>query len=401
MGGADFQISEEKWKKDGGEGVDIFGFPISRGMKRKSCTQLTGLYRKKSGIYQYRPQVNGKRTAFSLRTKDFEEAIHRALLIKDTTPVQTKDSLLSLVEEFVRFKENKGKFSRFSVSDKYGMLKRFATFCGDNIPVGSMNPKKIGEFFADCENRSLAQSTLSGYKTNIQSFFSWCNEEKRLHVHHFISALKEFEFVSEARTDYIPQSEINRLLNECDDEVVKYVLICGAFLGMRKNEIIESRREWFDFDRQICRVQNCNAKKAQAESLDLFRVKNKKERDVPIIPELQEWLARFVEGKEYCLASGKRRGKSKYRFNYEKRFKTFLKKKGMLHVSSHTLRHSFATNLAIGNVRIEKIASMLGDSIKTTEKHYARFIPDQSSVGILSLGLVTQESPIESDSWSI
>ena len=351
--------------------------------KITSSSRLPGLF-EKNGIYYYRTGTGKNRKCYSLQTRDYAEAVKRALEIKSAAPLHRKGELQAMIDEFVEHKSSRGKHSRFSTTEKAGVLTRFAKFCGDHCSLQHLSPQKIGEYFADCQRRELASSTLAGYKATLHGFFSWCRDEKRMLVSEFLKALAGFHFEATARKDFLPLEQIRVLINACTDDRIKYVLICGAYLGMRKNEIIESRTSWFDFNRNVCFIQNCDEQTAKCDGLDTFRIKNGHEREVPITRDVQDWLKSFVSGKEYCLASDARRGRSKYRYDYERPFKDFLKAQGLVHVSSHTLRHSFATNLAILNVAIGKIAAMLGDSIKTTEKHYARFIPDQSSVDVFS-----------------
>jgi integrase len=87
------------------------------------------------------------------------------------------------------------------------------------------------------------------------------------------------------------------------------------------------------------------------------------------------------------LASDKRRGKSRYRFDPKKKFDAFMQRNGVGHITLHDLRRSFATNLAINNMNIEKIAKLIGDSIKVTEDNYAKYLPRRFELDFLTIGL--------------
>lgn len=92
------------------------------------------------------------------------------------------------------------------------------------------------------------------------------------------------------------------------------------------------------------------------------------------------------------MAPERRTGKSRYRYDFRKKFNSLVKKVFPTKtVGTHTLRHSFTTNLAINNTAIGFIAQYLGDSVKTTEKHYAHFLPTRESVDVLKF----QIAPIE------
>jgi len=358
---------------------------------KKNNFGLKGLYQQ-NGWFYFRTTINGVKRFFALGTKNYMEAYSKALRIKEAQPINYKGSINHAVRSFLSYKISRGRYSRFSVRDKGRFLERFAEYCGANHPLESLKPKVIENFFLDCKKQGLAESTLAGYKSTLQSFFQWCIDERHLFMDGFIKVLKSFYFVTKARKDYLKQEQITHLLRVSPNDDITYVIICGALFGMRKNEIIESRSCWFDFDAGHCHIQNCDAQEAKRKGLDPFRIKNGRERKVPIYGPVVDWLRNFVAGKEYCLASEKRRGKSKYRYNYEIGFKKFLKEQNMGWVSSHTLRHSFATNLACKNISIGYIAEMLGDSIRTTEKHYAQFLPTQSTVNVLDIGF---EKPVD------
>jgi len=355
-------------------------------MKRKAKKTL-GIWQKDSGLWYYRKQIGGKRYSVPLNTKDYAEALSRALKIKDTESINYKGSMESAIAEFIKFKVATGKYSSFSAEDKKGSLIRFAKHVGLTLPVQTLTPKHIRSFFE--LKSSCAESTKSGYKATLQSFFTWCIEEKKLFLHECKRALQGYKFQTCARKDYLTLQEVQTLINSCKDDESTFIVICGAFLGMRKNEIIHSRKSWFDFDSlvPVCFIQNLDKTSAARMGLDPFRIKNGKERRVPINSCVREWLKEFVSTKDhYCIASQKRAGKTRYRYNYDKKFsglvnKVFPEKD----IASHTLRHSFATNLAINNTSIGFIAQYLGDSVRTTEKHYAQFLPTVTSVDVMKI----------------
>jgi hypothetical protein len=53
-------------------------------------------------------------------------------------------------------------------------------------------------------------------------------------------------------------------------------------------------------------------------------------------------------------------------------------------VTPHVMRHTFASLLASQGVSLYKIAKWLGDTLATTEKHYAHPVPEDDAVALLS-----------------
>jgi integrase len=363
--------------------------------KRKSRWGLVGLFCKpKTGVFYFRPQVQGKRKARSLMTKDHAVALERALKLQNQLPSNIPNSIGTLLDAYILAKRK--EHSRFSSSDKHSILKRFADKFGECTPLESVLASDLEDYFkVDMEH--LAESTLAGYESTIRAFLNWCQQMKRVNTRTLLECLDEFEYDFQPRENFLPQKEVVRLVKQCDQEAedfsdIKYVIICAGFMGMRKNEIIESKSDWFNFETGFCKIKKCDSYTARVRGLDEFQVKNKKYRDVPISGAITEWLKSFTQGKEYVLASDKRRGKSRYRFDPKKKFDAFMDRNGVGHITLHDLRRSFATNLAINDVNIGKIAELIGDSIKTTEKNYAKYFPSQSHVDLLTVGLEDQQT---------
>lgn len=354
--------------------------------------RLKGLWAK-GGWWYFRTTFAGERRNFSLTTKNYQEAISKALRIVDSQPLNYSNSLESGINEFIEFKLRKQLYTKQSAISKKGILLDFCKSIGTNPPLGTLSPNHIRSFFE--YKRNLATSTKNGYQTAIQSFLSWCIDEQHLLLDMCKKEVKSYNFESTARKDYLCVAEIQLLLNSCDDEDMKYVVVCGGILGMRKDEIIHSRRCWFGFDTNVpvCFIQNLEPSHSQRIGLDSFRIKNGNERRVPISSSALEWLKSYTSTKDhYCLAPERRTGKSRYRYDFRKKFNSLVKKVFPTKtVGTHTLRHSFATNLAINNTAIGFIAQYLGDSVKTTEKHYAQFLPTRESVDVLKF----QIAPIE------
>jgi integrase len=361
---------------------------------KTSKKRLKGLWQK-NGVWQFRyTPKGGKRTSESLQTKDEGEAVSKALKIRNSEPINFKGSLEAAIEEFFSFKKRVGSYTEFSERNKRGDLKRFAESCPQGLRLTHFAPKHIHAFF-DLKV-DLSDDTKAGYKTVLSSFITWCIDEKNLHMQDCRLALKKYRFRAKARTGYFNPSDIDRALIQSKDDEITYIIICSAFLGMRKNEIIHSRKAWYDFEKAEpdCFIQSLDKSRAEKLGLDPFQIKNERQRRVPLHSYVLEWLKNFVSSKEhYCIAPAKRKGKSPYRYNYDKKYKNFLKKVYLTEfaeaqkcIASHIFRRSFGTNLAVDGVNIGDIADMIGDSIRTTEKHYAQYIPSASTINCMKVG---------------
>lgn len=361
----------------------------------KACgKRLRGLWRK-NGIWQFRyTPRGGKRISVSLQTRDEGEAVSKALKIKNSEPINFKGSLEEAIEEFFRFKKRLRIYTEFSERNKRGDLERFAENCPQGLRLTHLAPKHIHAFFDLMAD--LSDDRKAGYKTILSSFITWCIDEKNLHMQDCRSSLKKYRFRTKARTGYFNPRDIDRALTQSKDDEITYIIICSAFLGMRKNEIINSRKAWYNFEKvePDCFIQSLDKARADKLGLDPFLIKNERQRRVPLHDYVLEWLKNFVSSKEhYCIAPAKRKGRSPYRYNYDKKYINFLKKvyaeefkKAEKCIASHIYRRSFGTNLAGDGVDIGHIAKMIGDSVPTTAKHYAHYFPSARTINCMKVG---------------
>jgi integrase/recombinase XerD len=100
---------------------------------------------------------------------------------------------------------------------------------------------------------------------------------------------------------------------------------------------------------------------------------------VPITSDLAEFL-QVVPNKNqrYVFwdtgAGSKRNAKKKW----DEDLRTVFRKAGLEHGHSHQLRDTFAVDLLAKGVRLEDVSKLLGhDSVKTTEKYYAKWVPER------------------------
>ncbi|MCE9587333.1 MAG: hypothetical protein K8R57_03355 [Verrucomicrobia bacterium] len=267
----------------------------------------------KNGSHYFRPMINGKRVSFNLQTRDYGEAVMKACeMLKNQQSFSYKGSLEAAINEFIAYKKQKNRYSANSLIGKNGILMDFAKIVGMTIPIGTLSPSHISKFFTvkgDC-----AESTKAGYKATIQGFLSWCIDVKKLFLVDSRKALKSFKYTIQAKHTYLSLDEIQAVIDGSTDDEITYILVCGAFLGMRKDEIINSRKSWFEFNAStpVCFIQNLDKTSAEKFALDPFKVKSK-ERRVPISPSVHSWIKNFVSSKNhYCIAPDSRKGKHRY-----------------------------------------------------------------------------------------
>ena len=109
----------------------------------------------------------------------------------------------------------------------------------------------------------------------------------------------------------------------------------------------------------------------------LWKPKDKEVRSIEVHPRLQTKLANQDMTKQFVLAPFKEvwRKAPAYRYNPKKSFKAYVTKLGLPWVTYHTLRHTFATHLAMKGAEMIEIAHALGDSLRVVEETYIGLSP--------------------------
>lgn len=171
-----------------------------------------------------------------------------------------------------------------------------------------------------------------------------CNEVERLK-----GKSKERVFLS--------ADEVNQLIEKVEQSIIKYVVILMSFTGLRINEAINLQIKDVDLEKSVVQVING---------------KGGKNRTVPISDELKELLQHYLDRlrpKTESLnffATAKTGSISQQYVNVQ--LKKAAKKAGIeKHITSHILRHSFASRLVQNNVHVAIIQRLLGHSdVRTT-----------------------------------
>jgi integrase len=174
-----------------------------------------------------------------------------------------------------------------------------------------------------------------------------------------------------ARRDFCTPAQVEKLIAECAREDLRFVLFAGFHAGLRKQEIIEARPFWFDVpNRQI-----------HLRKHDGIQFKDREERSLPLTEEFALFLKGYGLRDPYMLRPEVAKGKSLYRYDFDRPFNDYMKRQGMEWVTTHTMRHTFASLLASSGENIFNIAVWLGDDVRVVQKHYAKLLPVQRDVG--------------------
>ena len=204
-----------------------------------------------------------------------------------------------------------------------------------------------------CQPRSVNR------KLNGLSAFFECLILKDWMSHNPIEKVTRLKVMEDERT-YFTGDEVDRLLRHVDHPVVYYFLRTMAFTGMRVSECAHLTLEHLDLENQ---------------TLLVYQGKGGKSRRIPLNDEITEDLA-------YYLASVRPLVSTSYVFAFRRtgqvssqsinsHLKRAKERAGIeKEVTSHMLRHSFASYLITKGVHVAVIQKLLGHANLRTTSTY-------------------------------
>jgi len=362
---------------------------------------LRGLWLHKKGTWYFTRMRNGVRKTVALGTKDEKEAQRRALKILDGAELKLalSGSLKSEIEAFIAFKVNRNEFSRFSAENKSLTLHRFARCIGEDTAITSIKTATLQNFYNE-ERKRVTESTAQGYMMCLRSFFKWLHKERKVIASNPTNEITMGRWDYGSKTQYCPPPIRDAMINawksipDCamskdQARMVGFVLHCGFDAGLRKNEIIEARPDWFNISSRSIRVQRT----------DTFTPKDRESRSIPLTDNFIEFLKDYPMNGTWCIAPGCQRGKSRYRYDFLAPFETYRDFvssqlwEELEWMTPHIMRHTFGSLLAIAGESLMKISEWMGDDPRITERHYLHFQEGDKAINRLYSFSQTQPPP--------
>lgn len=274
---------------------------------------------------------------------------------------KSKKAVLESSINVYKFSQEYKKYIKITFSSSYIKsvvlsLKHLSEFFGDHKLLVELSVKNIEEFKYYLISR--APKGFIVYMRTLKAAFNIALEWGYITNNPFQKV--KFKKGQNKKPIFITRDELQLVLEKTQSEGMKNIFIFAFNTGCRLGEIINLRWKNIDLKNSTITIGD-----------ELFTTKNEKQRIIPISTEL---MKTFTKRKKLNLTSNHYVfGKSKnfpFRGEYVSRnFKKASREAKLKEeVHFHTLRHSFASNLAIRGVPIIIIKELLGhSSIVTTE----------------------------------
>ena len=255
-----------------------------------------------------------------------------------------------------------------TIERKKDFWAQFRGFVGENR-LGSITPQDIESFKSWRRQLGNSLTTINKALTDLQAIY---NRAIKLNLYTGVNpfdGIERFRPTKKLPT-YHSETELLHLLalTEGKNRYVKWtVLLCG-WAGLRKNELVNCRFEWFNFEQRKIRVR----------SFPGFTIKDHEEREIDMSMRIRDEFGALGHREGFVFESPKYTlGKARYRFDPKRSLISVLKEAGLpTDKPFQRLRITYGSVLILKGVPLKKVSRMLGHaSVTTTEKHYIGLEP--------------------------
>ncbi|MGB3008804.1 MAG: site-specific tyrosine recombinase/integron integrase [Candidatus Saccharimonadales bacterium] len=277
-----------------------------------------------------------------------------------------------LISDFIEHLEVERGRSQKTAENYYLYLQRLIEFAGDE-PISTLNAELIRKWrlwlnrYESVNGEPLSTLTQSYHLIAMRSFLAYCSKRG---IQTLTPEKIELPKVRKKQVSFLTNDEVMRLIDtiKTQDEVgVRDRAIVELLFsaGLRVSELVNLNRD------------HINLKRGEF----MVRGKGQKDRPVFVSPEASEWLVSYLETRNdsYAPLFIRYRGAPSQDSRGEdmrltpRTIQRIVSRYALLagitkHVSPHTMRHSFATDLLMNGADLRSVQSMLGHSnISTTQ----------------------------------
>jgi len=327
--------------------------------------------RGKNKIWWVQYYVNGKIKRESLKTTNKGQALREKtaieanLLSPHRRAPEDKDPA---VDDFwQRYSEWAAAHKRPRSIERTDLSWRHLTVFAEPKKLGDVTRDTIEKYKAWRKKADVTDQTVNNELRDLQAIFSRAIREEWYTGANPALGVERFT-IPRTMPTFHSDEELNKLLNaaRARGRVTEWVVLLGAWAGLRRSEIINARWEWFTFDPKKPTIHVSRS--------EGFEVKDHEDRMIPMSRRIYDALEPHMKPEGFLFEPAPwSKGKHHYRFDPKRGLLDALKAAGLTTKAPfQRLRHTFGSLHAQKGKSLYSIAKWMGhSSVTVTERHYA------------------------------
>jgi len=265
---------------------------------------------------------------------------------------------MDILEQFKTYLKVKD-YSRIYINPVY----LFLSYCSDKgIDYKQLTYQNYQDFLLHLKEKGNKNGYINNFLKGIRCLYSFLKESGQLEDEKVYKIIESFKLLPVAQEikDFITKDELKGIISKAltysypmSPERIRAILYFMFYTGLRRDEVINMKRQEINLAERTATVR--------------VPTKNKKERVVFFPPIVAEYLQAYFDLEaEETNAFNLSVNKIKAFFVFINHFAPKNK-----HISSHTMRHSFANMLARAGIDVRVAQKLLGHkSITSTLIYY-------------------------------
>lgn len=277
-----------------------------------------------------------------------------------------------LISDFIEHLEVERGRSQKTAENYYLYLQRLIEFAGDE-PITTLDAELVRKWrlwlnrYQSGSGEPLSLMTQSYHLIALRSFLTYCSKRN---IPTLTPEKVELPRVKKKQVSFLGAEEVTRLIASISTD---------SAIGLRDRAIVELL---FSSGLRVSELVNLNRDHINLNRGEfMVRGKGQKDRPVFISPEASQWLAAYLATRHDAAAplfirysgtsdvTDKGESLRLTARSVQRLVSQAARQAGITkHVSPHSLRHSFATDLLMNGADLRSVQAMLGHSnISTTQ----------------------------------
>jgi integrase len=311
--------------------------------------------------------------------QDNRELAKRGLLIPKKEPPLFSDFAKRWIETYPAAAGNRKSTKR----DKEMHLRVHIEPAFKSLRLDQIRGEVVDKFFADLSTKDvgkkrkkkLSPKTIRNIRTTLAKMFVTAVEWGELGVAPKLPKVK----VPESAFDFLTFEEADKVLAACRNEEERALIMFALRTGCRMGEQRALERGDIDYNASKVIIT-----RSMGEDFEVGPTKSGKGRKITLTPQLAAAL-KAIEHLRGPLVFCRMDGKPYTKDQLHERIWGACRRAGIRRMTWHSLRHTYASHLAMRNVPLKKIQELLGHATIMMTMKYSHLMPGNDEDVIAAL----------------